>query len=1013
MALAMRTPMLLAALAALALIVLVFLQSQEASAPSAPTPAGPAATAAATGAPRGADELADPSSARPSSAGASERTELTAAAAAPPPRADAPERRARGRLVDELGRAVSGAEITVAARRFLMDWRPDPGAHAAGARATSDASGAFELTLPAGLSPQLELVARARGFARLERDVRVAEPEQDLGTLVLDRGVILAGVVLDSAGQPVAGAELRAEPRSRDGLVVIGRALGRAVATSDAQGRFEVADQAVGPWTFQVTHEAHPDGWFDGETKSADDHQTELVFSLADGAEIEGIVSGLPAEGARGVSVEAWPAEAGRILHIEVEAGDPQRQMPRPRVAEVASDGRFRVRGLESGRQVRLQAVRARAAQAAVEGIGFDDQETVSEPVLAAAGARGVELAWSLSGAIELQVVDAGSGAPIEDLGVRYGSQFLLPLRDAEAGGFGPRTHFPEGRVRIGDLRSEPGDEPLRLELSAAGYEPCLRSSIEVAPGRTVDLGVISLARVPVLEVVVRDDATGAPIEGASIELRRATSSEGVRHAVRLGAGGGDEDEERGPAMPGEAGAHRATTDGAGRARVSSLPGQAGEVLVRADGFAPYKSAALDLPATGDARHEARLVQGARATITVLDRAGAPVAGRTVEHQGALGDMLMTFGDPARDTRVRSNEAGLATFPHLEPGRHWFRLDERSALGMGMVFASSTDGGKPMGEGWVELDVASGGSYELELRLAARGTLEGRVTEGGEALAGAELVLQKPGEDPFGMMGGKVEARTSSTGRYLLEDAREGEYRLEVRHPTRALPASFPVTVREGENQLDLDLAINFLRGQVVDLEGKPVAGATVRAVRAQPAGGGVRMSMVMVRSGGGPGSVTVSTEPGAEDVETTTDEEGRYVLRGIPSGIEVQVEARAKGFQKERTESIQLDPDEDRDDFDLALTPGGSLRISVEPADQYPTQLMAVASYRGEGSGPGTPEVAVLEAGEALLEDLQAGPWEVQLRPMGPAPEGADELPAAQSVTVVGGEEVSCRFDL
>ena len=468
----MRTPMLLAALAALALIVFLFLQSEEATVPSAPSPGGPAA---ATPVPLpDAGELADVTAEAPSVAGPSERTELTAASGAPSPPGEEPARRARGRLVDELGRAVVGAEVTLEARRFL-DWNPRDDERAPRAHARSDASGAFELYLPSELGSQLELVARARGFARLERVVRAAGDDVDLGTLVVDRGVVLAGVVLDAAGQPVAGAELRAERAARDGLLVIGRALGRAVAVSDAQGRFEVADQAVGPWTFQVTHDAHPDGWFDGETKSADDHRTELVFALADGAEIEGIVTDLPAEGVRGVTVQAWPAEAGRILHVELDERDAQRRIPRPRVADVAADGRFRVRGLEAGRQTRLQAVRARAAQVPVAGFGLDDEETVSEPVIAAAGARGVELPWSLSGAIELQVVDAADGTPIEELGVRYGSQLLLPLRAAESGGFGPRTHYPEGRVRIADLRSEPGEEVLRIELSAPGYEPHVR----------------------------------------------------------------------------------------------------------------------------------------------------------------------------------------------------------------------------------------------------------------------------------------------------------------------------------------------------------------------------------------------------------------------------------------------------------------------------------------------------------------------------------------------------------
>jgi hypothetical protein len=75
-----------------------------------------------------------------------------------------------------------------------------------------------------------------------------------------------------------------------------------------------------------------------------------------------------------------------------------------------------------------------------------------------------------------------------------------------------------------------------------------------------------------------------------------------------------------------------------------------------------------------------------------------------------------------------------------------------------------------------------------------------------------------------------------------------------------------------------------------------------------------------------------------------------------------------------------------------------------------YPASLMAFVSFAGEGRSP-APQVQVIEDGRALFEDLAAGPWNVRVQPVGPAPEGAPDLPQSQVIEVRGGEEAQAEF--
>ncbi len=154
----------------------------------------------------------------------------------------------KGRLVDEKGKAIVAAEISVR-RRFE---RP--------LTAESDDEGRFHLDrIPTLDDDELTLRIRARGFSRFEEPLDVTL--KDLGDILLDRARLLSGVVFDPDGHPLAGArvqvsssepedERRARGGSRGGRGRGGRGEGRGFrrgrgsrisAWSNSEGHFKVS----------------------------------------------------------------------------------------------------------------------------------------------------------------------------------------------------------------------------------------------------------------------------------------------------------------------------------------------------------------------------------------------------------------------------------------------------------------------------------------------------------------------------------------------------------------------------------------------------------------------------------------------------------------------------------------------------------------------------------------------------------------------------------------------------
>ena len=964
--------------------------------------------AAAQPAPEGGAPLAGAAQPAPEPAAEPERAALAQEAApAEPAAGTAPAAGVRGRVVDDLGRPVAGARVELGTGgTFYYETLSKPSeldGFLSQEGATTDAEGRFELPAPAVEVHQLSVAAS--GFAPFRREVDLeAGAAAELDELVLDPGVYLAGHVVDAAGLPVAGVEIR-QPHAPTptGLLVFGEGpRGRRVGVTGDDGSFLIDKQAVGPWSLLFLSPDHPASQLDGQTERAGQRVEDLVVALEPGFEIHGRLAGIPDGEADGKNLEvrARPGEArehGDFRLDQLTLGGGARSAP------VEPDGTFRLRGLRGGQAYRLRAY----VQDHGDHSPFLGGSGRSGTVKARAGDRGVELRWSSGAALVFRVADARIGEPLTDFEVAAGTSWLQTLDEDGA----TKTRHPGGRVRFENLRLPPGHEGVRLRVRAHGYAELFRADIRLQRDEELDLGVLHLHAVPLATVVVRDADSGEPVEGARVTLAPATAGDPLH--------GGHESPD-GPRR------ERGTTDAEGRATLTSFPGRSVRLSVRAEGYAPARLDGLVPPEGADFEQEVRLAAGGTVAVRVVDRHGEAVEGARVERR--LGNDELRAGPPG-EVDFTTDSEGEVLFRNLAPGTHYFRLDERpggysSSLGFSFDPAAHEEPGPPApSEGWSRVDVAGEGTAELVLEASPRGLLFGTLTEAGVPLAGATLRLSPadgpgPADVPFflGAGGGGETATAQSNGYYSFDSTVAGRYRLTIKHRSRAMPFELELELAEGANERDLDLDVAIVRGRVSDLEGGPLEGVRVTAERVYgegdgPAGG---FAFTLLTDDGEEGAMFTSglTEP---PQEARTDAEGRYELRGVAPGTSLRVEAHAEAYAPGRSETFEVEPFGLREGVDLELAGAGSIEVSALRADGSPApDLVITAVFGGESEAPVDPRTAFLMGKPAaVLGDLRPGPWRVSVQPMiFPGQEQPPEI-EPQTAEVVGGGRAELHFDV
>lgn len=548
-----------------------------------------------------------------------------------------------GVVLSPSGAPVPGARVEVD-----LDLAERVGSieHGGVAAAYADARGAFLLEGLAG--GEVSLLASARGFAPsapVALELAPGETREDV-ELYLRVGATLTGEVLDSEGHAAAGRRVivQSTPGFRR----------QHMASTDAAGTFRFEHLAPGTWQVVAMADFLGDVDLEGEDAGArlgallEDLEVEVV-QLADGEQTHVVLGEPPADP---VTVRGQITSGGDRLPRAGVTFQPEgtRGMQGLAMALADESGAYEVTLEGAGRY--LVSVNADA------GTGGQNQIELVREI--PAGASEFRLDLELPGGAIAGRVAGTDGEPIQGCRVTVSVDGGLAPGMNFGGHWAEARTDSEGRYRVGHLR------PGTYRVAAGGPEFAGMLGGEAVAGRVVRTGVrveferetsgidFELEPPATLEGVVLD-ATGSPLEGASVFLR----------------------DERG--VPVER-LSLLSTDAAGRFRYSGLAPGTYTACARHGEQASPDAPPIAVRAGETAHTSLRLAPATRLLVRTVDSEGEPLpAGISVtdergrEHAGLFS--LAELMQPSDE----APEPGTRLVGPLPPGR--YRVHARSADG--------------------------------------------------------------------------------------------------------------------------------------------------------------------------------------------------------------------------------------------------------------------------------------------------------------------------------------------
>jgi large repetitive protein len=904
-----------------------------------------------------------------------------------------------GRVTDEAGAPVPGARVRIATdlgMRAIL--REGPAAFLESGGVTTGPDGVFRLRgLAAAKNKTIE--ASKTGFVPARRHgvtLRAGETVKEVA-LVLKKGLEARGRVVDAAGKPVAGAELRlARPEGGARRMMFQMAGGdreKPDAVSGADGSFRLGGLEPGEYSLSATREGYASKRIPAVTVETEGPNEWPPVVLVPASAIAGVVRNSRGEPVVGAQVFTFGEGASRDATTDAE-------------------GRFRLEGYGSERAVMLS----------VNADGYGAlQRRVTPP------AEDLALVLKTSGAIRGRVEDAATNRPV--------TEFTASYTEARGGGFGGMRILTGGRDNQRAFQSADGafelsDVPAgrwTVSATAPGYRPAEVSGVEVGEGETKDGVVLSLKR-------------GAAVSGRVLDPRRGTGVPNASVSWSDGSGAGGMGAGAIARLTGENNA--VTTDADGRFRFERLPD--GRLTLTAE-HPDYLEVSRTIEVADEASADLTLSLGGSITGTVVGRDGrSPVAGAQVALEG-MGD---TFG--WGEDSSRADGSGNFSFEHLKAGR--YRVSARSAAGSSpskevvlaenqsltgvliemasgalvrgtvtglpagraagvRVFASSRDYEESAITGdqgtFVLRDVPAGilrlqasvsfpamrstsktveiaeGSSEVAVEIAFEGTsrLSGRITRGDRPVSNA-FVSVAP--DPPTATGGRGSDQADEDGRYSIEGLSDGGYRIQVsgqgvRH-SRTLEVS-------GDTNGDIDVPAITLSGVVAESgSSEPLEGASVQA-----------------ESG---------TETGPYDIKrTVTDSRGFYSIENLDPG-NYQLTARKEGYQL-KTQPVTIS--ESSVELNLSLARGAGLAVrAVDGLTGLPLRWLIVLAHSSSGAVAFSGGVSLDPEGKGEIPSLTPGQYALTLQAEGYARRSFTvQIPSGPlAVTLTPGGRVEIRTD-
>ena len=319
------------------------------------------------------------------------------------------------------------------------------------------------------------------------------------------------------------------------------------------------------------------------------------------------------------------------------------------------------------------------------------------------------------------------------------------------------------------------------------------------------------------------------------------------------------------------------------------------------------------------------LTAGVDLPVTVVDAAGAPIAGAEV---GALQGEAPAAQDVSA---ARTGPDGRAALTRLDPA-------------LSIAVACSAPGYVRATQEFERLPP------EVRCALARRASLEGRLLDGDERpIAGATLTLERS-QRLQPSQGSERSAASDRAGAFSFDGLVPRRYRLTAAAPGyRAVARDLDLLAGERRSLGALRLSpAERLFGKVVDAaSGEPVAGAAIAV--AVPAGGG----------------------------SATADEEGRFALAaGSASGLSLEI--HAGGFPTKRIDVGPAPGATEEEPLVIQLARGGRVQVAVWDESADAPCLGCTVDLTGNGMDP---ESLLTDAsGQATSELLDPGEWDAYL---------------------------------
>ncbi|HUS29707.1 MAG TPA: carboxypeptidase-like regulatory domain-containing protein, partial [Kofleriaceae bacterium] len=528
---------------------------------------------------------------------------------------------------------------------------------------------------------------------------------QGIVELAMARGATIEGRVLDGEGRGIENATVRAITAGQNPTEI------SALVEQDQLRRF--SGRTAAPAAVSTTNS------FNGDPDFIPRGELGVTVGPIPPIPPPGVVAARPAS-----VIDPKAASASLVGEPPPLAVDPDRAS----IWTTGRDGRYRIRGL-SKTKLSVLAAAAGYAEARSKDVSIGNGQVV----------LGVDIILTAGTFIFGKVADK-RGAPIVGAQITAQPELGAPL-DAFSDA--------DGMYRLGPISG-------KIDLGANSYgfvETHRRVDLAPAKGRLAaeQREDITLEVADAVLAGTLDDAAGAPIPGANIEVISGPGS--GRHAV-------------------------VAADGT--FNIDMLP--AGPLRLRID-HPQYPSDELDATAsTTGQRVRLRLALGGQVEGVLLDSAtGKPLGGMTLDARGPAG----------RTADTTSDDKGLFKLGPLKPGK--WKLD----IKLPGYLAQTRDVDVPVSRAPGETSVRD---IRIELQ---RGALVGGTVRDrrGQRVAGAKVTVRR-----IDGTGEPVEEDTNAQGEFLIHDAPTGE--LMVAAQSGDAGGSTHVTVRPGAEVLSLTIEI-------------------------------------------------------------------------------------------------------------------------------------------------------------------------------------------------------------